>query len=65
MKNTITEIKKNTLERIVDQMIQSELEDRDVEIPEAEPRKRKKNDDRYRDLRDNIKHIRVPEGEER
>lgn len=46
-------------------MIQSELEDRDVEIPEAEPRKRKKNYDRFRDLRDNIKHIRVPEGEER
>lgn len=43
-------------------MIQSELEDRDAEIPEAEP---KKNDDRFRDLRDNIKPIRVPEGEER
>ena len=42
MKYTITEIKKNTLERIVDQMIQTELEDRDVEIPEAEPKKRKK-----------------------
>lgn len=45
-------------------MIQSELEDRDLEIPEAEPKK-KKNDDRFRDLRDNIKPIRVPEGEER
>lgn len=26
-------------------MIQSELEDRDLEIPEAEPKKKKKNDD--------------------
>ena len=77
MRNTITETK-NTLEginsRLDDKEEQiSELEDRGVEITEAEQNKQKRmkrNEDSLRDLWDNIKRnniciIRVPEGGER
>ena len=77
MKNTITEMK-NTLKGInsivndTERQI-SKLEDRIVEITEAEQKKEermKRNENSLRDLWDNIKHtnihnIGIPEGEER
>ena len=74
MKTTIMEIK-NKLGGINIRLDDTEeqirdLEDRVVEITEAEQEKKKKKRDRLRDLWYNIKHtniliIRVPEGEER
>ena len=77
MNNTITEMK-TTLEGINSRITQAEerisdLEDRKVEFTAAEQNKEKRmkrNEDSLRDLWDNIKHnniriIRVPEGEER
>ena len=77
MKNTITEMK-NTLEGINSRINNteewiSELEDRAVEIADAEQRgkkRMKRNEDSLRDLCDNIKHtdiciIGIPKGEER
>ena len=77
MKNTITEIK-NTLEGINSRLddteeLISKLDDRVMEITQAEQRKGKgilKNKDSLRDLWDNIKRnnihiIGVSEGEER
>ena len=77
MNNTITEMK-NTLEGVSSRITEeeeriSDLEDRMVEFTAAEQNKEKRmnrNEDSLRDLWDNIKHnnirmIRVPEGEER
>ena len=77
MNNTITEMK-NTLEGINSRITEAEkrisdLEDRTVEFTAAEQNKEKRmkrNEDSLRDLWDTIKHnniriIRVPEGEER
>ena len=77
MNNTITEMK-TTLEGINSRITEakewiSDLEDRMVEFTAAEQNKEKRmkrNEDRLRDLWDNIKHnniliIGVPEGEER
>ena len=76
MKNTITEMK-NTLEGINSRLNDTEemtrkLEDRVVEITDAEQTKEKRmkrNEDSLRDLWDNLKHtnihiIRIPEGKE-
>ena len=78
MNNIITEVK-NTLEGINSRITETEeqisdLEDRMVEFTATEQNKdkriKKKNQDRLRDVWDNIKHtnihiIGVPEGEER
>ena len=77
MQNTITEIK-NSLEaansrRQVAQQPISEVEDRFVEITDAEQKREKRlktNEESLRELWDNVKHtniriIGVPEGEER
>ena len=76
MNNTITEIKKNTLEGTNSRITEaedrvSEMKDRMVEINEAERKKEtriKRNEDNLRDLQDNVKHpniqiIGVPEEE--
>ena len=77
MNNTITEMK-TTLEGINSRITQAEerisdLEDRKVEFTAGEQNKEKRmkrNEDSLRDFWDNIKHnniriIRVPEGEEK
>ena len=64
MKNTITEILKKYT-RKNSRLDDTEWTGRQRFRNPWSWAKKKKNDDRFRDLRDNIKPIRVPEGEER